>query len=157
MFGGTQAATWWSCCVHTHGCCPGDLTAVRAACLFASRCWELLGVSYPSSRLIGTFVSTCPLCCVAPCCLCRAPRGKKQRYQNTAGAEESWVWVLFFSCNHAWLCKSARSEATKSFGSLDPLSLFVALCPAHQGGVRGRPWHSMLLSKGDSSHRIWTQ
>lgn len=96
--------------------------AARAVFLFSSRCWELLGEVHPSGRLTGGFISTGPPCHGASCCPCRAPGGEQHSYQNTPVEEESWALsTLFFACSHVWLCKSSRSEATKSSWGSEPL------------------------------------
>lgn len=77
----------------------------------------------PSGRLIEAFISTGPPCCVASCCPCRPPRGEQHHYQNTPGyLGTGHFWALFLlACSRVWLCKSSRSEATKSSWESEPL------------------------------------
>lgn len=79
-------------------------------------------------------------------------------FQNSAGAEERWGLGTRF-CMQATYGSSSQPEVRplNPWGScLDFLSLWVALCPAYCGGVRGPSWHSVCFSKGGSSHRMGT-
>lgn len=100
-------------CTHW-GCCPGDHRQQGLHSCFhpdAGSC--LVGEARPSGRLVGGFISTRPPCCGFLLPLQSSQRGTTQLPNHPRRRGELGFGHCFLLAA-TWLCKSSRSEATKS-------------------------------------------
>ena len=153
MFGGTQAATWQSCCVHSRGRCPGDYSAARTACLFVSRCRRSPSIGWVNCELCRRLPPSlrCSLLSL------QSSKSRAAALPKHTGSRGELGFGWWFCMQPVRDCASQPAvRPLNPHAGLDLLFLFAALCPAYRVGVRGPPWHSTWFSERDSSHWMWT-